>query len=246
MYLIRLDDACEYMDLFRWERVLSILKAYSVCPLIGIIPQCKDENFVSKYPHNPHFWQEARKWQEEGFILAMHGLHHVYHQVSGGLNPVHERSEYVGLSYKEQAEKIRTAQAIFTQQNIQPTVFFAPSHTFDSCTLEALKEETSIRIISDTIAADVYKDGDFFFLPCHMGRTRWLPFRFVGIALHPNEMTENDFDCLEAFLKKYNKQCVKSFADIVLVQRSFSFFDRLLKSLYFFMRKLKKFLKRVK
>lgn len=244
MYLIRLDDACEYMDLFRWGRVLALLKAYGVCPLIGIIPQCKDENFVSKYPYSPVFWQEARSWQEDGFILAMHGLHHVYHCASGGLNPVHERSEFTGLSYQEQAEKIRKAQAIFAQQNIQPKVFFAPSHTFDSCTLDALKAETSIRIISDTIASNVYKAGDFFFLPQHMGKARWLPLKFCGIALHPNEMMERDFASLEVFLKKYSTQCVKSFADIDFSPRSFSFFDSLLRCLYFTMRKAKRLAKR--
>lgn len=124
MYLIRLDDACEYMDLSRWERVLSILRVYNVCPLIGIIPQCKDENFVAKYPHNPGFWEMARSWEKEGFIIAMHGLHHVYHKSKGGLNPLYDRSEFVGLLYEEQAKKIRLASSIFAEQNLHPKVFF--------------------------------------------------------------------------------------------------------------------------
>ena len=231
------------MDLPRWERVLSILKAYNICPLIGIIPQCKDENFTTKYQHNPHFWELARKWQEEGYILAMHGFHHVYHASQGGLNPVHNRSEFVGLLYEEQAKKIRLASSIFAGQNIQPKVFFAPSHTFDSQTLAALKNETSIRIISDTIACNVYKDGDFFFLPCHMGKPRWLPLRFVGIALHPNEMKEEDFIRLESFLKVSASKCIKSFDEIQLLSRSYSLFDRLLRNVYFLMRRIKRLLR---
>ena len=227
------------MDLFRWERTLSILKMYDICPLIGIIPQCKDESFLSKYPHNPLFWQMARKWEEEGYILAMHGLHHVYHESKGGINPMHKRSEFVGLLYEEQAEKIRLASSIFAEQNVHPKIFFAPSHTFDSCTLEALKNESSIRIISDTIASNVYKDGEFFFLPCQMGKPRWLPLSFVSIALHPNEMQEADFSKLELFLKAYKGKCITSFKEIELLPRSFSLFDSILHSVYFLMRRAK-------
>ena len=236
MYLVRLDDACEYMDLPKWQRVFSILEKYSVCPLIGIIPKCQDVWLKKSYTYNEKFWDMARRWQDAGWIIAMHGLHHVYHEVQGGLNPIHNRSEFVGLSLEEQKKKIEEAASIFKGEGILPKVFFAPSHTFDLNTLKAIKEASDVRIICDGIAGNVYKKDDFFFLPCQMGCPRWLPLKFVGIALHPNNMEEKDFAKLEHFLKVNESSCIKSFDEISLLNRSFSLFDSFLRSCYFFMR----------
>ena len=42
MFIIRLDDACEFMDVTKWNRMEEILDQYSVKPLVGIIPSCED------------------------------------------------------------------------------------------------------------------------------------------------------------------------------------------------------------
>ena len=106
--------------------------------------------------------------------------------------------------------------------------------------MQALKEDTNIRIVSDTIANDVYKMDDFFFLPCQEGKCRNLPFKFGTIVLHPNEMKENDFAYLEQFLNANVNNCIKSFNDLLLQVRKFSFYDKILKFLYFSMRGIKK------
>ena len=41
-YLIRLDDACPYMDRVKWQRMENILDKYGVKPLVGIIPANAD------------------------------------------------------------------------------------------------------------------------------------------------------------------------------------------------------------
>ncbi|MGP1438516.1 MAG: DUF2334 domain-containing protein [Treponema sp.] len=242
MYLIRLDDASEYMDVVKWQRVIELINSFGVCPLIGIIPKCEDPDFVGKYEYNVGFWDIARSWQEKGYILALHGFNHITKHIKGGLNPIHNRSEFVSLTLEEQKKKIKEGYKIFQQQKIDAKVFFAPSHTFDQNTLQALKEETPIRIISDTIANNVYKMNDFFFLPCQQGKCRSLPFKFVTISLHPNIMEENDFVSLELFLK--NNSCVKSFNDLPLLERSFSLYDRLLRFLYFSLHRIKRLLRR--
>ena len=244
MYLIRLDDASEYMDLDKWQKVFSILDTYNVCPLIGIIPKCEDKDFTSKYQKNDEFWNMARAWQKKGYIIAMHGYKHVFHKAVGGYVPIHNISEFVGLGLKEQKEKIRLATSIFEAQNISPKVFFAPAHSFDNNTLKALKEESGIRIISDTIANNIYKKDEFFFLPCQMGAPRNLPLKFVTIALHPNNMKMHDFIRLKLFLKRDNKRCVKNIKDIKLISVQPSILDMILKKTYFYMRKIKKLMRR--
>jgi len=41
-YLVRLDDACPYLDKKKWQRMEDILDKYGVKPLVGIIPANAD------------------------------------------------------------------------------------------------------------------------------------------------------------------------------------------------------------
>ena len=246
MYLIRLDDASEYMDISKWQRAVELITNFGVCPLIGVIPKCEDPDFVGKYEYNASFWDIARNWQEKGCIMALHGFDHITKCSKGGLNPIHNRSEFVSLSLEEQKKKISEGYSILQKQKIEAKVFFAPAHTFDENTLQALKDETPIRIISDTIANNVYEMNDFFFLPCQEGKCRKLPFKFVTIALHPNGMKENDFKNLELFLQINGSNCIKTFNELPLQIRKLSFYDRFLQFLYFSLRKIKKLLNKEK
>jgi predicted deacetylase len=85
------------------------------------------------------------------------------------------------------------------EHGIDPKVFFAPAHTFDNNTLIALKECSNIRIISDTIANDVYSQFGFTFVPQQSGRVRKLPFKTVTFCYHPNVMNDDEFVRLEKF-----------------------------------------------
>jgi hypothetical protein len=37
-YILRLDDASDYMDLEKWTRVESLVDKYGIKPIFGIIP----------------------------------------------------------------------------------------------------------------------------------------------------------------------------------------------------------------
>ena len=52
MYLIRLDDASEYMDLEKWTRISNLLDKYGIKPIFGIIPNNRDDTLISKYRYN--------------------------------------------------------------------------------------------------------------------------------------------------------------------------------------------------
>ena len=109
---------------------------------------------------------------------------------------------------------------------------FAHSHTFDENTLVALKEESDIRIISDTIANDVYFENNFYFIPQQSGRVRKLPFKMVTFCYHPNMMKDEDFEELEIFLKGRHSNFA-SVQDMKLKERPISNFDRILYAIYF-------------
>lgn len=229
-YIIRLDDASEYMDLHKWERIEILLDKYGIKPIYGIIPKNRDESLLAKYERNSNFWEMMHAWENKGWIPAMHGYEHRYNTKEGGINPVNNRSEFAGLPYNEQALKIRNGYRILTEHGLYPKVFFAPSHTFDGNTLEAIKAETPIRIISDTVATDIYKQSDFYFIPQQSGKVRKLPFKTVTFCYHPNTMNDKSYIDLEQFLKKNQSYFLNK---IELSERHKSIIDRLLSRLYF-------------
>lgn len=201
-YILRLDDASDYMDVKKWQRMEELLDQYGIKPLVGVIPDNRDSSLTDTYEQDPEFWDKTACWKEKGWELALHGCYHKYTTKEGGINPVNQRSEFAGVPLDKQKEMIRHGVDVLKGHDIEPKVFFAPSHTFDENTLVALKEESDIRIISDTIANDVYFENNFYFIPQQSGRVRKLPFKVVTFCYHPNMMKDDDFDVLERFLKK--------------------------------------------
>jgi len=229
-YIMRLDDACEKRNIKCWDRIERILDNYGIKPLVGVIPHCED-SMMDAYPIDDSFEMHVKSWGDKNWIIALHGYNHVYSSKSGGINPVNYRSEFAGESLEVQKEKIRSGVSILNNMGINPKVFFAPSHTFDENTIVALKEESNIKIISDTIANDSYKKYGMTFVPQQSGRVRKLPFKIVTFCYHPNTMNEKDFLDLENFLKKYQKKFIPF--PLQEVSRRESFIDRFLKKMYF-------------
>lgn len=239
MYIIRLDDASEYMDVKKWDRIENLLDKYSIKPLVGVIPNNNDPSMVNYYVKNKYFWEKVKRWQNKGWEIALHGYSHVYTTKQGGVNPVNFESEFAGVPLNKQIEKIKKGINIFEEHNINTEVFFAPSHTFDLNTLEALRVSSNIRIISDTISNDVYKKEGFYFIPQQSGKVRRLPFKLTTFCYHPNSMKNEDFVLLESFLKK-NSHKFTRVKDIHLKNRSLSFYDKLLNNTYFTFRNIRK------
>lgn len=238
MYLLRLDDASDYMDVVKWRRVERLFDKYGVKPLVGVIPDNHDSKFVDAYERDDGFWTKAKAWEAKGWTLALHGWHHVYTTKCVGINPAGRKSEFAGVPLESQCEMIRDGLAILKSRRIEPKVFFAPSHTYDNNTLEALRRESDIRIISDTVANDVYFRWGFYFIPVQSGRCRSLPLKLVTICLHPNLMSEEGFFKLEQFIRAHKDE-ITSFGEINLDGRVRSSFDKLLQLVYCLVKKLK-------
>lgn len=228
-YFIRLDDACPKRDIEKWNRMENLLDAYQIKPLVAVIPACKDPEFA-KYVEDIHFWKERiSSWQAKGWTLALHGYNHVYATQYGGINPVNKRSEFAGLPYEKQAEKIHRGYELLKSHGITPEIFVAPSHTFDENTLKALQAETDIRFISDTPASDAYAKNGFTFIPQQAGAVRELPFKIVTFCYHPNIMQEKDFIKLENFIKTH---LISNFT-FIKTNRRLSLYDKFLMKLYY-------------
>lgn len=238
MYLIRLDDASDRMHIENWARIEGLLDENGIKPLVGVIPLNRDP-LMKQFPVDPMFWDKARRWQEKGWRIALHGYEHVYSTQCAGINPVHKKSEFAGHPLEIQREKIREAFRILKEKGLNPTAFFAPSHTFDKNTLEALRLESDIRVISDTVANEPYCRYGFTFIPQQAGRVRELPFKVTTICLHPNFTTDREFIEIEAFFKAHPGEFLEP-NEIMPTTRKRSLLDRGYEVAYFLKRKVRK------
>lgn len=240
-YFIRLDDACPYMDAKKWQLMEDILDKYGVRPLVGIIPANADPKTMID-PEDPLFWDKAHRWKDKGWEIALHGYDHVCVSEGGmkGLNPMWKRSEFAGLPLEIQREKIKKGYAILESNGLLPKYFFAPSHTFDENTLEALYQESDIRVISDTIALRPYKKKQFYYIPQITGHCVKMPL--IGtftFCFHPNTMKDGDFNSLENFIID-NKASFIPFSGLNYTQvGSKRLIDRVLSICFFSFRKLR-------
>lgn len=242
MYLMRLDDAAPNWDAQKWDRMYTLLSQYGVKPIFAIIPHNEDKKLL-EYPVDNDFISKIKTWIDDGWTPALHGYSHTLIENCAGINPVNNRSEFAGASLELQKQKIRDGYKILKDLGINPQIFVAPAHTFDKNTLTALYEESDIRIISDTVANDVYFKDGFYYIPQQSGQVRKLNYKVTTFCYHPNTTTDEQFERLEGFLKLYSNKFI-SFDDIGFTHRKRSLYDKLLSEIYFFRRKLVKIIKR--
>lgn len=240
-YLIRLDDACPTMNAKKWQRLEDILDIYGVKPMVGVIPANKDVKQKIDAV-DTEFWTKVKKWKNKGWAIALHGYDHCFISDGGmlGLNPLWERSEFASVPLELQKEKIRKGVEVFRANGIDPKYFFAPAHTYDENTLISLREESNIRIISDTIATKPYKEGVFVFIPQMGGHCAEMkiPGTYT-FCLHPSEMNDLDFESTEQFLKAHKSEMM-SFDEFNLSNlNGKNLMSRILSWMYFTRRRLK-------
>lgn len=241
MYLIRLDDACSTMDSKKWQRMEELLDMYGVRPMVGVIPANKDTKQQID-DVDSEFWNKVKRWEKKEWAIALHGYNHCFISDAGllGLNPLWARSEFSGVPLDIQKEKIRKGVEEFRANGIEPKYFFAPAHTYDENTLQALRDESSIRIISDTIATKPYRKRDFIFVPQMGGHC--IKMKIPGIwtfCLHPSAMTEEDFAVTESFLQVHKNEMV-GFHDLDFANlKGKTLLSRLLSWLYFTIKRMK-------
>ena len=101
---VRLDDITPDMDWERFYKFKALLDQYQVKPLIGVVPDNRDELLKgSGSPMDPEpFFEYIRQLQKEGWTVAMHGYQHIYGTSKGGIFPLNHFSEFAGEPLEEQ------------------------------------------------------------------------------------------------------------------------------------------------
>ena len=198
---IRMDDITPDMDFAKFNRFRELLDKKGICPLIGVVPDNQDQKLHIE-EDRPDFWDLVKELQQQGWKVAMHGFRHQYTTANGGMFPIGNKSEFAGLSLKEQDDMIREGKRILKEKGIVTDIFMAPSHSFDNNTLIALKKNGFYRI-TDGFGIRPFRQDGIVFYPISVSRAKTLKDKRDGIVTfvyHANTMTDKDFQKLEKLL----------------------------------------------
>ncbi len=196
-----MDDITPDMDWKKFQRFKEILDDYGICPLIGVVPDNKDKKLKIDPPRED-FWKYIKELQEHGWVIAMHGLNHLYTTKNPGIFPIGGKSEFAGLSYVRQDEMIREGKRILESKGVMTDIFMAPSHSFDRNTLRALKQN-GFYVVTDGFGTGPFRAEDMIFYPISVKRSRSLDDTRAGIVTfvyHANSMNDKDFERLETLM----------------------------------------------
>ena len=222
-YLLRLDDACPWMNRERWGRIEALLDHHGIRPIVAVVPRCADPE-LRHDSEDPDFWSRARGWRDKGWTLALHGFDHVFTGRAGGLVPLNRYTEFAGRPEREQRDKIRGGWQTMVQEQVTPSVWVAPAHSFDRLTLRVLFKETTIRIISDGLSSRPFQRFGFSWYPQQLWNPRSCPDGVWTLCLHPNELTAEFESRLDGFLSREGDKMV-NLVDLPLPERRWGWTD---------------------
>lgn len=210
-YVFRLDDIAENMNWNNYFLLKEIFVKHSIKPIVGVIPNNEDEELLSlpKCPFD--FWEEIRNLQNDGWSIALHGFNHKYITSNSGIFGINKSSEFAGVPYDMQNEKIQKGKLIFEQHGLRIDAFMAPAHSLDRTTLKVLKNN-NICTITDGFCLYPYYYKEILFVPQLLSTPRKMPFGIYTWCLHPNNMNEGGIRDIDNFIKD-NKDDIISFCD---------------------------------
>ena len=239
--LIRIDDVCENMNWDLMSKLESLFDNHSIKPVLGVIPNNRDEDFLS-FPRNDNFWDQVRKWQDKGWEIVQHGDTHIYDRLCSKKSDYFEYgggSEFFGHPLDVQEKRIKNGLEKFKREKINIRSFFAPNQTYDENTFIALKN-CGINEVIDGYGLMPYTEKNVKFIPQLFEKVVLLPFGIQSTKLHLHVWDENDYKKFENFIKINSKKIITYDQALNKINNSF-----LYKIIRYFMSKILK-LKRMR
>lgn len=206
-FLLRFDDICPTMAWPMWDRIEAGLLARGIRPIVAVVPDNADEKLVAG-PANADFWDRARTWQQAGWSIGLHGYRHRYETSDPGIVGLQAKSEFAGVEAGEQRRRIAAGLGRLRSEGLEPTVWVAPSHSFDQATVAALAAE-GLRTISDGLRLFPHRDKHgVTWVPQQIWRFRPRPVGVWTVCFHHNRWTDGDVDDLLAACDRYRTRIV--------------------------------------
>lgn len=207
---VRLDDITPDMN---WEAFLKfkeLLDRYQVKPLIGVVPDNKDENLKGSNKGKPEdFWAYIAELQKSGWVIAMHGYQHIYTTGEGGIFPLNNFSEFAGTSYEKQRQMLEAGKELLRQKGIETDLFMAPAHSYDQNTLRALRD-TGFHALTDGFGSCPYRYQELTFYPISFRISSTLQKKkgYSTMVVHAATNTKQDLERYEGYFQRKDVQWV--------------------------------------
>ena len=200
--LIRFDDIAANMNWDLMDKCEELFDKNNIKPVMGVIPNNKDKELLS-YPKRENFWKIVERWKNKNWEIAMHGFTHIYDSNTNKKDyfSYGGKSEFFGHSIDVQLDKIKSGLKIFKENNIKIRVFYAPNHTYDKNTFEALKA-AGINQVIDGYGLMPYENNNIHFIPQLFYKLYILPFGIQTTQIHLNYWSIEDYKKFEKFVKK--------------------------------------------
>lgn len=234
----RLDDITPDMNWDNFEALKQLFNKYHIAPLLGVVPDSKDPHLCVSTPRED-FWDIMHSLKQEGWSISQHGYCHVYETEDAGLLGINPFSEFAGLPYEEQYDKLKKGKEILKTHNLDTDIFMAPGHTYDKNTLKALVQN-GFQFVTDGYSEKPYKKMGLTFIPSRMSG----PGKIKGVdtvCLHLNGMSAEQIRQLDKFMEQ-NQDKVCNFSDLLVLNpeknRNFITFCQEKRNLY--VRQIKK------
>lgn len=203
---VRLDDITPDMDWEKFFKFKALLDRYQVKPLIGVVPDNRDENLKKQSQDRPEdFWQYVKELEKDGWTLAMHGVHHLYTTGKGGIFPLNNFSEFAGLTFAQQKEMLLQGKGILEERGIKTEIFMAPAHSYDHNTLKALKE-CGFTSITDGFGNRPYfwRGMKFYPISFNLSNTLQKKAGYSTMVVHTDTIDEEDLQRYESYFENKN------------------------------------------
>lgn len=216
-YLVRFDDICPTMNWSLWASIEEVLHACGVQPILAVVPDNRDPKLQVE-PPRPDFWGWVREKQTAGWSIALHGYQHLYETTDAGLLGINARSEFAGLPFERQREKLLRAVEVFHSHGIRLEAFVAPAHSFDQHTLLVL-QELGITVISDGFFLYPRVHQGMLWVPQQMWQFRPAPLGVWTVCFHHNRLGARDLRRLIVDIQRFAR-FTTSLQDIVHTYRN--------------------------
>lgn len=200
-YLLRFDDITPGMNWDNYFQIKNVAENLGIKSILGVVPNNKDPK-LNILKERSDFFDQVRQWKEEGDAIVQHGYEHIYHTSSSGLLKINNRSEFSGLSYTEQYEKLKAGKDILVKEGVWQPYFMAPAHSFDKNTLHALYDLDFVAI-TDGYGFYPYTIDGIICVPQLVSKPiSFIPFGVQTICLHTNTMNPKSIDDFSKFLQE--------------------------------------------
>lgn len=217
---IRMDDITPDMDWAKFMRFKALCDQYGIRPLIGVVPDNRDENLHRTAPEAApvsDFWQYIKQLEAEGWCIAQHGVMHVYTTKKMGCFPLNRFSEFAGIEYEQQFDALERGRRIFEVHGIQTDCFMAPAHSFDRNTIKALKK-LGFRRLTDGFGTAPYSRWGMVFYPISFRQgsvlKRIKKKGYTTFVVHTNTMNDKDFERYGQLFAAHRSSLI-SYADLL-------------------------------